>query len=212
MQCIEPSFYRKSTIDLAQALLGTYVVLDTPRALLAGRIVETEAYLALDDPACHASRGKTARNAPMFGPAGRSYVYLIYGMYHCLNVVSGKEGQGEAVLIRALEPVAGIEVMQKRRGIDSPARIKHLCNGPGKLTQALGLTLSHNDLCLQTSKLRLYHRGSFGEPKNSRKKLEAVTTTRIGISQGAELLLRYYLADNDFISRPAVSMAKSSNR
>ena len=126
-------FFNQPTIDLAKSLLGKYLVFGN----LKGIIVETEAYLGYNDPGCHASRGQTLRNAPMFGPAGNIYVYLIYGMYYCFNIVSGKIGEGEAVLIRALEPIEGIPLMQKRR---KTTKLENLCSGPGKLTQAFGIT------------------------------------------------------------------------
>jgi len=107
MRKLKKAFFKQSTVDLAKSLLGKYFVYGN----LKGIIVETEAYLGTDDPGCHASRGLTVRNAPMFGPAGNIYVYLIYGMYYCLNIVSGKTGIGEAVLIRALEPLEGIPLM-----------------------------------------------------------------------------------------------------
>lgn len=106
----------------------------------AGRIVEVEAYSS-DDPASHAYRGKTARNAVMFGPPGRLYVYFTYGMHHCVNISTGPDGDGQGVLLRAVEPLDGIELMQHRRG---PVRDRDLTNGPGKLAQAFGLDLSHN--------------------------------------------------------------------
>ena len=178
-------FFSKPTVDLAKALLGKYLVYGDVR----GKIVETEAYLYRGDPGCHASRGLTPRNAPMFGPAGRTYVYLIYGMYHCLNIVSGKTGEGEAVLIRALEPIQGIKIMQKRR---KTAKIENLCSGPGKLTQAFGITREHNNLSLLDGDLRI---------EGSREKPEIVTTTRIGLSAGKELELRFYIKDNIFVSK-----------
>ena len=178
-------FFSQPTVDLAKALLGKYLCLGN----LKGIIVETEAYLYRDDPGCHASRGPTVRNAPMFGPAGRTYVYLIYGMYHCLNIVSGKEGEGEAVLIRALEPVQGIELMQKRR---KTKKIENLCNGPGKLTQAFGITKKHNNLSLLEGPLQVY---------DSRKKVEIVKTTRIGLSAGKELELRFFVKGSRFVSK-----------
>ena len=178
------NFYNKPTTELAKALLGKILVFGN----LQGIIVETEAYLGADDPGCHASRGMTMRNAPMFGPAGRTYVYLIYGMYHCLNVVSGKEGVGEAVLIRALEPVKGIETMQKRRKLK---KIENLCNGPGKLTQAFGITRKHNDLSLTDGKLCIY---------GSRFRPEICTSRRIGLTEGKELELRFYIKGNRFVS------------
>jgi len=178
-------FFNKTTIDLAQSLLGKYIVFGK----LKGIIVETEAYLFKDDPGCHASRGLTVRNEPMFGPAGHTYVYLIYGMYHCLNIVSGKKCEGEAVLIRALEPVEGISLMQRRR---KTKKIENLCNGPGKLTQAFGITKKYNNLNLLDGPIQIL---------NSRFKPEIVCTTRIGLSEGKELELRFYIKGNRFVSR-----------
>jgi DNA-3-methyladenine glycosylase len=177
-------FFNRPTVELARALLGKYLVFGK----LKGIIVETEAYLYKDDPGCHASRGITPRNAPMFGPAGYTYVYLIYGMYNCLNIVSGKTGEGEAVLIRALEPVEGIDVMQKRR---NTKKIENLCSGPGKLTQAFGITRKHNNLSLLEGPIQVY---------NSRLKPEIVTNTRIGLSVGKELELRFYVEGSRFVS------------
>ena len=178
-------FFNQPTVDLAKALLGKYLVFGE----LKGKIVETEAYLYKDDPGCHAYRGQTPRNAAMFGPAGRTYVYFIYGMYYCLNIVSGKTGEGEAVLIRAIEPIGGIELMQKRR---KTKKIENLCNGPGKLTQAFGITRKHNNLSLLEGDLRI---------RNSRAKPEIVCGKRIGLSAGKELELRFYIKDNKFVSK-----------
>jgi len=191
-------FFNKPTIELAKALLGKYLVFGK----LKGKIVETEAYLFHGDPGCHASKGPTARNAPMFMEAGFTYVYLIYGMYHCLNIVSGKKGEGEAVLIRALEPIEGIELMKKRRKTD---KIENLCNGPGKLTQAFGITRKHNMLSLQGSKIQIH--GSI--LPDSHKKLEIVSSTRIGLSAGADLELRFYIKGNKFVSKTLKSAAGS---
>ena len=178
-------FFNQPTVELAKALLGKYLVFGN----LRGKIVETEAYLYPDDPGCHAAKGLTKRNAPMFGPAGRSYVYIIYGMYHCLNVVSGKKGEGEAVLIRALQPIEGIEVMKKRRKTD---KTENLCSGPGKLTQAFGITKEHNNLDLLSAKLQIH---------NSREKPEITSSTRIGLTEGKELELRFFIAGNRFVSK-----------
>jgi DNA-3-methyladenine glycosylase len=178
-------FFNQPTVELAKALLGKCLCFGG----LKGIIVETEAYLYRDDPGCHASRGLTARNAPMFGPAGRTYVYLIYGMYHCLNIVGGKEGEGEAVLIRALEPVQGIEKMQKRR---KTKKMENLCNGPGKLTQAFGITKKHNNLNLLEGPLQVCGR---------RQKPEICTSTRIGLSAGKELELRFFIKGSRFVSK-----------
>ena len=177
-------FFSQPTIDLAKALLGKYLVYGN----LKGKIVETEAYLYRDDPGCHAHRGPTVRNAPMFGPAGHIYVYFIYGMYYCLNIVSGKTGEGEAVLIRALEPVGGIELMMKRRKTHN---IENLCSGPGKLTQAFGITRRHNNISLLTGKLQIH---------NSREKPEIQISKRIGLSAGQDLELRFFIKGNRFVS------------
>ena len=179
------NFFNLPTIELAKALLGKYLVYGD----LCGKIVETEAYLYRDDPGCHAARGMTTRNAPMFGPAGRTYVYFIYGMYYCLNIVSGKTGEGEAVLIRALEPLQGIEVMEERRKTN---KIENLCNGPGKLTQAFGITKEHNNLCLLSGELQIH---------SSREKPEVRTSKRIGLSAGKDLELRFFIAGNRFVSK-----------
>jgi DNA-3-methyladenine glycosylase len=125
----------------------------------------------------------------MFGTAGHSYVYLIYGMYYCLNVVSGKAGEGEAVLIRALEPVAGFEIMQKRRKTE---KTENLCSGPGKLTQAFGITKEYNDKSLLTGQLQIH---------NSREKPKILSSRRIGLSAGKELELRFFIAGNKFVSK-----------
>jgi DNA-3-methyladenine glycosylase len=181
---LEENFYSKPTVELARSLLGKYFVFGK----LSGKIVETEAYLYHDDPGCHAARGMTKRNAPMFGKAGRTYVYLIYGMYHCLNIVSGKEGEGEAVLIRAIEPVGGIELMMKRR---KTSRLEMLCNGPGRLTQAFGITRKHNNLSLLEGSICIC---------NNREKPEIISSKRIGLSAGKDLLLRFYINGNAFVS------------
>ena len=186
---VRKDFFNQPTVELAKALLGKYLVYGN----LRGKIVETEAYLYHNDPGCHAARGMTARNAPMFGPAGKSYVYIIYGMYYCLNVVSGKTGEGEAVLIRALEPVQGIEVMEERRKTN---KLVNLCSGPGKLTQAFCITKKHNNFCLFSGELQIH---------NSREMPEILTSARIGLSAGKDLELRYFIAGNRFVSKGAKS-------
>ena len=187
----------QSTIKLARALLGTVLVHDSPEGRTAGRIVETEAYLSKNDPACHASRGITKRNAAMFGPAGTSYVYLIYGMYHCFNVVSGAEGVGEAVLIRALEPLDGLDLMRRRRGVE---KLIQLASGPGKLVQAMGITAKNNFGCLQTGTVRLCGPDEW-EQLRIRPKEEITASPRIGISSAKDLKLRFYFENNHFVSK-----------
>ena len=184
-----------STVSVARRLLGTVLVHETDDGPAAGRIVETEAYLR-DDPACHAARGLTPRNAVMFGPPGHAYVYFIYGMYHCFNVVTARSGIGEAVLIRALEPLDGMSLMAERRGTDVLSR---LCSGPGKLAMALGIHRAHNGADLRDGLLRILPPQSY--PWNRRGAGKITTTTRIGINVGADLPLRFYLEGSPFVSK-----------
>ncbi len=190
--------FQKPTLQAAKDLLGMYLAHYSSEGLTIGRIVETEAYLH-DDPACHASRGITPRNIAMFGPPGHAYIYFIYGMYHCFNVVTAPEGKGEAVLIRALEPIAGIELMKKRRkkNLKRNLSLHELCNGPGKLVIAMGIHAKQNHHNLLSSELRLLPRDYFEKPK----KFSIVKTKRIGIQKGAELPYRFYLKDNLFVSK-----------
>lgn len=186
--------YQQDTLSLARELLGTYLVHDSDQGLTVGKIVETEAYL-WGDPACHAYHRQTPRNAAMFGPAGHAYIYQIYGMHYCFNVVTAAEGVGEAVLIRALEPIDGIELMEARRHtIDRLS----LCSGPGKLVRAMGITRFMNGIALtdqEAEETPLYLESA------TNKDFQIVTTTRIGISQGVELPYRFYIRGNPYISR-----------
>lgn len=205
---IERSFFNKSTIDVAKSLLGKYIVHKTSKGEIVGKIVETEAYLS-DDPASHSFNGKNERNKSMFSHPGTSYVYLIYGMYYCFNIVTNKKDVGEAVLIRALEPVFGIELMEKNRKMNKNMKTNNksknnnikktinLYNGPGKLVMGLGLDKKHGGLDLLNikSNLRLM------EAKNIKEEQLIVSTTRIGITKGTELPHRYYIKDNPFISK-----------
>ncbi len=188
------SFYEQPTLVLAQALLGTYLVHQTPDGPIAGRIVETEAYLT-DDPACHAYRRQTPRNAAMFGPPGHVYVYQIYGLHYCVNIVTAPQGVGEAVLIRALEPVQGIEQMRQNRGVEV---LGLLCKGPGRLVEALGITKKMNGSSLITGSLCVFPPESYPTLNTD---FQVVTTTRIGITQGADLPYRFYIEKNYFVSR-----------
>jgi DNA-3-methyladenine glycosylase len=187
------AFYQQDTITVAKELLGAYLVHESDWGITSGRIVETEAYL-WGDPACHAYRRQTKRNATMFGPPGHAYVYQIYGLHHCINVVTAPVGVGEAVLIRALQPIEGIELMQQRRGM---AEIKKLSNGPGKLVQAMGITRSMDGISLLTSACYILAPAAFPEHQQP---FDIVTTTRIGITQGADLPYRYYIANNPYVS------------
>ncbi|HLP41136.1 MAG TPA: DNA-3-methyladenine glycosylase [Fibrobacteria bacterium] len=187
------AFFDHDTVSVARNLLGTVLTHDSPEGRTAGRIVETEAYLR-DDPACHAARGPTPRNAPMFGPPGRAYIYLIYGMYRCFNVVTAPKGVGEAVLIRALEPLEGLDLMARRRGT---TEARALCSGPGKLAIALGIVPSLNGADLRTGALRLLPDVSYPWDGPG----EITVTTRVGITSGADLPLRFYFRGNPYISR-----------
>ena len=152
-------------------------------------MVETEAY-APDDPASHSYKGRTLRNETMFGPPGRLYVYRSYGIHWCANIVCGDDGVGAAVLLRALEPTSGIDVMQTRRGLDDMCV---LCSGPGRLTQALALSGDHDGLALD---------GPPFELSSPRSPAEVVASTRIGITRGVDRLWRHSLRGSSYVSRP----------
>jgi len=184
---------------VARELLSKSLVHRTDEGIISGRIVETEAYLGRDDPGSHAHCGVTSRNRIMFGPPGRAYIYLVYGSSYCLNVVTEKDGVGGAVLIRALEPEEGIGLMEKNRRIDGHLAL--LTNGPGKLTQALGITGSMNGADLTGNKLYILSRDSSGKKQSRPKGFKIVTTSRIGIKAGRHLLYRYYIRGNRFVSR-----------
>lgn len=185
---LDREFYAAPTLSVARNLLGQVLVRSSSRGDRAGIIVETEAYTQ-NDPACHASRGKTRRNAAMFGLAGTAYVYFIYGMHYCFNVVTAPEGIGEAVLIRALEPIAGISLMEEARGLND---VKLLCSGPARLCQALDITAALDGVSL-TGDTLFIRAGS--QPQS------IVTASRIGISVGRDLPYRFYLAGNKFVSK-----------
>ena len=160
------SFYERPTLTVAQELLGKVLVHRAREGTASGVIIETEAYIGEDDPACHASYGRTPRNEPLYGPPGLAYVYLNYGIHHLVNAVTEADGHPAAVLIRALQPLEGIALMKKRRASDG--RIVHecdLCRGPGNLTRALGITLTDNRRDLAASRtLSIEDRGiSIGE-------------------------------------------------
>jgi DNA-3-methyladenine glycosylase len=181
-------FYARTAIEVARDCLGKILV----HGKTAGRIVETEAYLGVDDRAAHAWRGITDRTRVIFGPPGHAYVYFIYGMYECLNFIAEPEGQAGCVLIRALEPIVGIPVMRRRR--PTAKGIEALANGPGKLTLALGITRRLNGADLTGSELqvrRMHEQSSF----------DVAVTPRIGITHCADWPLRFVIAGNRFVSR-----------
>ncbi|HWZ84417.1 MAG TPA: DNA-3-methyladenine glycosylase [Terriglobales bacterium] len=196
---LKEEFFDRDPRRVARALLGQLLVRTTPGAVLAGRIVETEAYLGKDDPAAHSFIGQTPRNAVMFGPPGRAYVYFIYGNHYCLNVSCQQPGVAGAVLFRALEPVVGIEQMAAARGIvlDEKTDLRKISSGPGRMAQALGVTRvrdNEKNFTNAKSDLRI---GDDGYRVG-----RAIATTRIGITKAAEMPLRYLIAGNRFVSGP----------
>jgi DNA-3-methyladenine glycosylase len=186
------SWYARPSPLVARHLLGRHLVRILEGAVLVGRIVECEAYQE-DDPASHSYRGRTARTQVMFGRPGHLYVYFSYGNHHCCNVVTGADGEGSAVLLRAVEPVEGIEVMMRRRATDRPSA---LCSGPGRLTQAFGIGMAQNgaDLVDGTD---LYVARGRPVPDG----LVAVSP-RIGITQAAEKAWRFFESGSPFVSKP----------
>jgi DNA-3-methyladenine glycosylase len=179
-------------VSVARRLLGQVVVSELGGRRTAGRIVEVEAYVGPDDPASHAfGARRTPRCEVMYGPPGRAYVYFTYGMHWCLNAVTEGEGFPAAVPIRALEPLEGLDLMRRRRGDVADAV---LCAGPARLCQALGITGKENGAPLQTGRLRI-----LGSPGRSRERV--LVTSRIGVSAGADLPLRFVVAGSPWASR-----------
>jgi len=190
------SFYRRPTVEVARALLGHLLVRSVGGGLLVARIVETEAYVGEEDPACHAACGRTARNAVMYGAPGHAYVYFTYGMHHCLNVVTEREGFPAAVLIRAAEPRWGQERMRAARGLGPRAAPTLVASGPARLAQAFGLTRRHNGLDLADP------RGELRVERGGRRRGEKIgVSTRVGIRVGADRPWRFFLEGNPHVSR-----------
>jgi DNA-3-methyladenine glycosylase len=182
---IDRAFFARSVHEVAEELIGATFLVDG----VGGKIVELEAYHH-EDPAAHGYRGRTARNASMFGPPGHAYVYRSYGIHWCVNFVCEGEGVADAVLIRAIEPTDGIEEMRLRRALDDE---RLLCAGPGRLCQALAITREHDGLALDRPPFRLEQRIELPQ---------VVRGPRIGISRAAELPWRYALAGSRYLSRP----------
>jgi DNA-3-methyladenine glycosylase len=190
---------------VARAVLGRVLVHDGPGGRTAGIVVEVEAYAGATDPASHAHRGETPRNRVMFGPPGHAYVYFTYGMHHCLNLVTGPPGRAAAVLVRAFEPLTGIGIMQKRRGVEVPER---LARGPGCVTAALGLTREHDGLDLCAGPIWL----SDAAPRRGGLRTEC--GPRIGIRVAVERPWRFWLAGHTCVSgrRGKVSRTARTSR
>ena len=186
-------FYERPTLIVARELLGKVLVHRTSAGVTAGTIVETEAYIGEDDPACHAAPGPTRRNAPLYGPPALAYVYLNYGIHYLVNAVTEAEGHPAAVLIRALEPVDGLRLMMKRRAPDGRhIDEEDLCRGPGNLTRALGITLTDNLLDLTSSRLYIEDRGTHVG--------EIASGPRIGITVGVEKPWRFWVVGSRSVS------------
>lgn len=191
---VERDWFDRSAADLARDLLGSRLVHDAADGPVGGRIVEVEAYEGPEDLAAHSSRGCTPRNAVMFGPPGHLYVYLIYGLHHCLNVVAGPGDKPEAVLIRALEIDQGITVARRRRGPTVPDR--RLASGPGNVGRALGLDRTHNGIDLVTGPVRV-------EPR-ARSAPQVARGPRIGVDYAGEWAarpLRFWITHDPHVSR-----------
>jgi len=185
IHALSRAFFRRSVPNVARDLIGAMLLVDG----VGGIVVETEAY-DRDDPASHSFQGRTVRNASMFGPAGHAYVYRSYGIHWCLNVVCGVEAPGSAVLIRALEPVAGADLMRERRGVSDP---RLLCSGPGRLCQALGVTGTLDGRPLDTPPFIF---------ENRPRPVQILEGRRIGITRGVETPWRFVLSGSAFLSRP----------
>ncbi|MBC8167193.1 MAG: DNA-3-methyladenine glycosylase [Bryobacteraceae bacterium] len=187
-------FYSRSTVEVARDLLGKVL----RHGEVAGTIVETEAYLGGDDLAAHSARGITSRTKVIFGPPAHAYVYLVYGMYECLNLIAEPEGQPGCVLIRALDPIDGVPIMRSRR--PKARREEDLTSGPGKLTQALGIGRLHNGADLTQGPITVHRVEAEVPPR-------IVTTPRIGIRQCADWPLRFFVAGNRFVTKHALNFA-----
>jgi len=187
------AFYARPTLRVARGLIGMVLVHESPEGRTAGIIVETEAYRGEDDPACHAAAGRTPRNAPLYGPPGRAYVYLNYGMHHLVNAVTEAEGLPAAVLIRALEPVEGLPLMRRRRARTGrvPADAE-LCRGPGNLTRAMGIDLRGNTHPLMHGALTIVDLGYRRGPQSS--------GPRVGIRRGLDRPWRYWVTGHPCVS------------
>jgi DNA-3-methyladenine glycosylase len=198
---LKMEFFDRDPRRVARALLGKLLIRKTQRGVMAGRIVETEAYLGDDDEAAHSFVGKTVRNAVLFGPPGRAYVYFIYGNHYCLNVSCLPDGVAGGVLFRALEPVSGIAQMAAARGVAvrSPSDLRLISSGPGRLAEALDVTRERDNDKSFVSKKSDLRIGDDGY-----RVRRVIVTPRIGIVKSAAMPLRYLVAGNRFVSGPKV--------
>jgi DNA-3-methyladenine glycosylase len=194
------SFFDRDPREVCPELLGKLIVRRQRGKLLAGRIVEVEAYLGVDDLAAHAAAGRTARNSVLFGPPAHAYVYFIYGVHYCLNISCLPEGDAGCLLIRALEPVAGVEQMARARDLSdldlhSVRNLRLLASGPGKLCEALGITRERDN-----DKDMVSPRSDLQVTSDGYKAGKIAVTPRIGITKSADMPLRYVIAESSFVS------------
>ncbi len=195
---LQRDFYVRPTLKVARDLIGNVLVHESHCGITTGMIVEVEAYIGETDPACHAATGFSFRNAPLYGPPGTAYVYLNYGVHHLFNVVTEPEGMPSAVLIRAVKPLKGLDLMRDRRcnrKLNSKKMIHEtqLCCGPGNLTRAMGINLKENRIDLSGG--RLFIQDCKNPPDRS-----VVWSRRVGISAGLDTLWRCYILDNQYVS------------
>lgn len=199
-------FYRRPTLEVARDLIGKVVVYKSKAGVTSGAIVEAEAYIGEDDPACHAAVGPTTRNAPLYGPAGRAYVYLNYGLHNMLNAVTEEEDHPAAVLIRALEPLEGLALMRRRRSRapwrkgKPPVPDHELCRGPGNLCRAMGITLADNLRPLTRGPLTIHDRGITHH--------DIAWDPRIGIRVGTDKMWRATVAGHKCVSGKKIGLPR----
>ena len=199
-------FYRRPTLEVARDLIGKVVVYKSKAGVTSGAIVEAEAYIGEDDPACHAAVGPTTRNAPLYGPPGRAYVYLNYGLHDMLNAVTEEEGHPAAVLIRSLEPIEGLALMRRRRSRapwrkgKPPVPDHELCRGPGNLCRAMGITLADNLRLLTRGPLTIHDRGISHH--------DIVWDPRIGIRVGTDKMWRATVAGHKCVSGKKIRLSR----
>ena len=198
-QALDRDFFARDTELVARDLLGCVLECHGPDGVTSGRIVETEAYIGEHDLACHAAAGRTRRTAPLYGPPGTAYVYFIYGVHWCFNAVTRDEGHPSAVLVRALEPLDGIDLMRQRR--PAARRDIDLTNGPGKLCAALAIDVRHNELRLDRPPIRITAGAAV-------PRANVTVTPRIGISEAADWMLRWYVTDSSYVSRTPADFPK----
>ena len=196
-------FYDRATELVSRELLGAVLECATPDGVTRGRIVETEAYLGPDDPACHAVAGLTPRTQHLFGPPGLSYVYLIYGMYWCFNAVTRERGHGAAALVRAVHPLEGVDLMRRRR--PKVSRDRDLTNGPGKLCLAMGIVGAMSGTSLQHGPVVI----RAGEPVDDE---DVEVTPRVGITRAADWPLRFLVRNDPFVSATPNGFARRTSR